>query len=115
MRLAFQIRAFPLRASAWLVATAISAVSAIPQPALADADRKPVVVDTQTGIQDGQSGVVLQSRRLARAPVVSGTRVAVAPGEAAQQPAIIVSPYIVLPAGASAPLPELRPHAAPVQ
>jgi hypothetical protein len=110
MRSAFQIRAFPsLCASAWLVATAIS------QPALADSGRKPVILDTQTGFQDGQSEVVLQSAPLAHAPVVSATDVAAAPGEIAQQPTIIVSPYIGVPAGASAPLTELRLHSAPVR
>jgi hypothetical protein len=110
MRSAFLIRAFPsLYASAWLVATAIS------QPALADADRKPVILDTQTGIQDGRGADVLQSAPLSRAPFVSATHVAGAPGEAMQQPTIIVSPYIGLPAGASAPLTELRAHPAPVQ
>jgi hypothetical protein len=111
MRSAFQIRVFPsLCASVWLVATAIS------QPALADSDRKPVILDTQTGIHDGQSGVVLQSAPLGRTPIVSATDVA-APGELAPQtqPAIVVSPYIALPAGASAPLTELRPRPAPVQ
>ncbi|MEA3118835.1 MAG: hypothetical protein QOI13_2105 [Paraburkholderia sp.] len=111
MRSAFQICAFPsLCAPAWLVAAAIFSLPAISQPALADSERKSVVLDTQTGIRDGQRGEILQSAPLARASIGSAKHGAAA-GEA-QQPAIIVSPYIALPVGASASLTELRTHPA---
>jgi hypothetical protein len=97
---ALLIRVFPsLCASMWLVATVFS------QPAFADSDREPLILDTRTGIQDGQSGVVVQSAPLARASIVSQQ----------SQPTIIVSPYIGLPAGASVPMTELRPRPAPGQ
>ncbi|TKC77283.1 hypothetical protein FAZ69_32805 [Trinickia terrae] len=81
--------------------------------ALAASDRKPLVLDTESGIDDGQSGVVLQTAPLSRQPMVAAKRAA-APTELQQpdssQP-IIVAPYINLPVGgASAPRPVYRPN-----
>jgi hypothetical protein len=99
MRSDFQIRVFSgLCAAVWLLALALS------QPALADSDRQPVILDTQTGIDDGQSGEVLQNAPLVSEPMVPAEPTA-APSEFAPpaQPAIIVSPYIALPGGPSMP------------
>lgn len=65
----------------------------------ADSDRPPVVLDTQTGIHDGKSGIVMQNAPLVREPMVPATTLTdVAPRG---QPPIIVSPYVELPGGAN--------------
>nr|WP_245982763.1 hypothetical protein [Trinickia fusca] len=73
-------------------------------PAFADSDRKPVILDTQTGINDGQSGIVMQNAPLSRKPIVAAQPPA-APTQLEQsngQTPMIVAPYIKLPAsGAS--------------
>nr|WP_240324479.1 hypothetical protein [Trinickia diaoshuihuensis] len=58
-----------------------------------------VELDTQTGIHDGQSGLVLQNAPFSRAPMVPAKRLpTLDPAEAgAEQPPIIVEPYIGLP------------------
>ena len=82
-----------------LCGTALAALAVVFGTALAPAhaaDRQPLVLDTQRGISDGQSGVVLQNAPLSRAPIVNaqspGRPVELAP-DAAQQP-VIVSPYV---------------------
>lgn len=78
----------------------------------ADSDRPPVVLDTQTGIHDGKSGMVLQNAPLVRQPMVpAATLTDVAPQG---QPPIIVSPYIELPGG-SDPRAVYRQRPAPGQ
>lgn len=67
--------------------------------ACAGSDRPPVVLDTQTGIHDGKSGIVLQNAPLVREPMVpAATLTDIAPR--GQQP-IIVAPYVELPGGAN--------------
>ena len=72
------------------------------------ADGPPVVLDTQTGIHDGQSGLVLQNAPLSREPMVPMQQLA-APAQldsaaTNDQPPIVVAPYIALPgAGGAAP------------
>jgi len=75
-------------------------LAAAVSPALADTDRPPVVLDTQTGIHDGRSGVILQNAPLARQPIVPAQPTAALPDMTpqAQQP-IVVAPYIELPGG----------------
>lgn len=85
----------------WLaIAVAGSLLAAAATPALADSDRPPVVLDTQTGIHDGRSGLVLQNAPLARQPMVPAQSTATLQEMApqAQQP-IVVAPYIELPGG----------------
>jgi len=85
----------------WLaVAVAGSLFAAALSPALADSDRPPVILDTQTGIHDGKSGVILQNAPLTRQPMVPAQSTATLPDMApqAQQP-IVVAPYIELPGG----------------
>ena len=75
---------------------------------IAMADGPPVVLDTQTGIHDGQSGLVLQNAPLSREPMVPMQQLA-APAQldsagANGQPPIVVAPYIALPGpGGAAP------------
>lgn len=74
----------------------------------ATADGPPVVLDTQTGIHDGQSGLVLQNAPLSREPMVPMQQLAAPaqpdPAAANGQPPIVVAPYIALPGpGGAAP------------
>lgn len=58
-----------------------------------------IVLDTQTGIHDGRSGVVLQSAPLSREPMVPAQQLPTLEqtGSASGQPPIVVEPYIALP------------------
>ncbi|QCP48821.1 hypothetical protein FAZ95_06240 [Trinickia violacea] len=79
--------------------------------ASAQSNGKPLVLDTESGINDGQSGLVLQTAPLSRQPMVAAKPTAT-PSELqpdSSQP-IVVAPYINLPVGgASAPRPVYRP------
>jgi hypothetical protein len=80
--------------------------------AFAASTGKPLVLDTQSGINDGQSGVVLQTAPLSHQPMVAATPTAT-PAELQPNSSdpIIVAPYINLPVGgASAPRPVYRPR-----
>ncbi|CAB3719908.1 hypothetical protein [Paraburkholderia rhynchosiae] len=73
--------------------------------------RKPVILDSQSGISDGQSGTVLQTAPLSRQPIVEAQPIAT-PTELAPNSSvpIVVAPYIQLPIGAGAtPQPQPRP------
>lgn len=90
--IAFHLRSrLPVGAAACLLLAAFSSQ--------AFADGPPVVLDTQTGIHDGQSGIVLQNAPLSRAPMVPMQQLP-APTElnatSADAP-IVVAPYIALP------------------
>lgn len=67
----------------------------------ATADGPPVVLDTQTGIHDGQSGIVLQNAPLSRAPMVPAQQLQAptALNSTGGEPPIVVAPYIALPGG----------------
>lgn len=77
--------------------------------------RKPVILDTQTGISDGQSGTVLQTAPLSRQPIVEAQPIAT-PAELAPNSSvpIVVAPYIELPGGGATlpqqPQPGHAPH-----
>lgn len=76
------------------------------------ADRQPLVLDTQRGISDGQSGVVLQNAPLSRAPMVNAQSPA-RPAELAPdagQPPVIVAPYVQLPGASGGARPPSRPR-----
>jgi len=75
---------------------------AVPFTPARAADRQPLVLDTQRGISDGQSGIVLQSAPLSRAPMVQAQSPA-RPAELAPDNSlpVIVAPQVQLP-GASA-------------
>jgi hypothetical protein len=63
------------------------------------ADGQPLVLDTQTGIHDGQSGIVLQNAPLSRAPMVPAQQLPTLQqlDSTSGQPPIVVAPYIALP------------------
>lgn len=66
---------------------------------MAKEDRPPVVLDTQTGIHDGRSGVVLQTAPLNPAPIVEPAQIR-QPAKLQQdnqQTPLIVAPYIRVP------------------
>ncbi|WP_374192410.1 hypothetical protein [Trinickia acidisoli] len=64
------------------------------------ADGQPLVLDTQTGIHDGQSGFVLQNAPLSRAAIVPAQQLPT-PDQSndatSGQPPIIVAPYVAVP------------------
>ncbi|KVE33524.1 hypothetical protein WS68_12145 [Burkholderia sp. TSV86] len=72
----------------------------------------PLILDTQSGIHDGQSGVVLRNAPLSSAPIVESARPAsiMALPPAVTTPMVII-PYIEVP-GAPAPYtaPVLQPR-----
>lgn len=98
-----------LLSSAWLLAAAPS------HPAFAASDGQPLVLDSKTGIHDGQSGIVLQNAPLVSEPMVPAQSLPVATELAPQgQPPIVVSPYIDLSPDTSAPRGRHRIHAGSV-
>jgi hypothetical protein len=76
--------------------------------------RKPVILDSQNGISDGQSGTVLQTAPLSRQPIVEAQPIAT-PTELTPNSSIpiVVAPYIQLPAGGGTLPPQPQPRAAP--
>jgi hypothetical protein len=70
----------------------------------AAADGQPLVLDTQTGIHDGQSGIVLQNAPLSRAPMVPAQQLPTLQqlDSTSGQPPIVVEPYIALPGAGGA-------------
>lgn len=72
--------------------------------------RKPVILDSQNGISDGQSGTVLQTAPLSRQPIVGAQPIAT-PTELAPNSSIpfVVAPYVPVPVGGGTPYPQPRP------
>ncbi len=93
----------------------LSAVLLALTPAAARAGQ-PLVLDTQHGISDGQSGIVLQNAPLSHAPMVEAQQspAPYSPGTNSSTP-IVVAPYIELPGGGSRPMPPPRPKPQPLQ
>ncbi|MGN4077235.1 hypothetical protein ACS0X5_36420 [Burkholderia gladioli] len=82
---------------AWMAATLVAMAGG--GHVMAKEDRPPVVLDTQTGIHDGRSGVVLQTAPLNPAPIVAPAQIrqpAQLPQDNQQTP-LIVAPYIRVP------------------
>ncbi|ASV99919.1 hypothetical protein [Paraburkholderia aromaticivorans] len=77
--------------------------------------RKPVILDSQNGISDGQSGTVLQTAPLSRQPIVEAQPIT-APAELAPNSSIpfVVAPYIQLPVGPAGGTTPPRPQPHPV-
>lgn len=98
------------------VATSLITVFAVSSAFAAPTDtRKPLILDSQSGISDGQSGTVLQTAPLSRQPIVEAQPIA-APAELAPNASVpfIVAPYIQLPAGGGTPpQPQPQPRPAP--
>ncbi|MBN3790915.1 hypothetical protein G3N94_29095 [Burkholderia sp. Ac-20353] len=78
---------------------------------------QPLVLDTQRGIQDGKSGLLLQTAPLSSEPIVEPARIR-APAEQAPNTSIplFVAPYINVPgwgappAGQAKPVPQPQPR-----
>jgi hypothetical protein len=81
--------------------------------AASDSTRRPVILDSQGGVFDGQGGTMLQTGPLSRQPIVGAQPIA-APAELAPPDSgpMVVAPYIQLPVGGgstSRPQPQPRP------
>jgi hypothetical protein len=80
--------------------------------AASDNSRRPVILDSQGGIYDGQGGTMLQTGPLSRQPIVGAQPIA-APAELAPPDSatpMVVAPYIQVPVGGgSTPRPQPRP------
>ncbi|WP_408467516.1 hypothetical protein [Paraburkholderia fungorum] len=74
-----------------------------------------MILDSQSGISDGQSGTVLQTALFSRQPIVGAQPIA-APTELAPNSSIpfVVAPYIPVPVGGGTPSPQPRPQPRPV-
>ncbi|NML35280.1 hypothetical protein [Paraburkholderia antibiotica] len=93
---------------------AVPMFCAMPE-ALAQSDngRRPVILDTLGGINNGQSGSVLLNSPASPQPIVAAPPIA-APVELPQEsPPVVVAPYIQLPAGGGVP-PRPRPRPTPL-
>ncbi len=71
----------------------------------AHAGGKPLILDTQQGISDGQSGMVLQNAPLSAQPMVQAPSLPTLNGTGADgsQVPIIVAPYVEVPGGGGRP------------
>jgi len=112
------VRPLPSFKSALTTATvaALTTVCAVPGAfAVSDSARRPVILDTLGGINDGQRGTVLLSAPPVEQPIVAAPAIA-APAELPQQsaPPFVVAPYIQLPVGGGAPV-RPSPRPLPVQ
>ncbi|MFM0204667.1 hypothetical protein PQR53_33045 [Paraburkholderia fungorum] len=98
------------------VAASLTTVFAVPATFAASSNnaRKPVILDSQGGISDGQSGTVLQTAPLSRQPIVEAQPIAT-PTELAPNSSmpVVVAPYIPVPVGGGTPYPQPRPQPRP--
>ncbi|MDR3101399.1 MAG: hypothetical protein LBV73_30585 [Paraburkholderia sp.] len=80
----------------------------------AHAAGKPLILDTQRGIDDGQPGMVLQNAPLSPQPMVQAPSLPTLNGTGADgsQVPIIVAPYVEVPGGGGRP-PRPMPRPAP--
>ncbi|MGF6759241.1 hypothetical protein [Paraburkholderia sp. GAS42] len=111
----------PLRRSNRLIFMSVAA-TLLTSAAFAASGGQPLILDTQRGISDGQSGTVLQNAPLSHAPIVQAQPIA-APTELPTNSStpIIVAPYVDLQAGGGGspyprpqPQPQPRPRPRPV-
>ncbi|WP_233829168.1 hypothetical protein [Paraburkholderia sp. ZP32-5] len=94
---------------------ALTTICAVPGAfAVSDSARRPVILDTLGGINDGQSGTVLLSAPPVTQPIVAAPSPA-APAELPQEssPPFVVAPYIQLPVGGSTPVRPSPPRPLP--
>jgi hypothetical protein len=95
-------------AAAALLTTVCAVSNAFATP---DGARRPVILDSQGGINDGQSGTVMRTGPTSWQPIVGAQPIAT-PAELAPPDSstpIIVAPYIQLPAGGGSRPPLPRP------
>ncbi|RKE36877.1 hypothetical protein B0G76_3091 [Paraburkholderia sp. BL23I1N1] len=100
-----------------VVAASLTAVFAVPATFAASSSnaRKPVILDSQNGISDGQSGTVLQTAPLSRQPIVGAQSIATPPELAPNSSIpIVVAPYVPVPIGGGTPSPQPKPQPRPV-
>ncbi|MFT4069287.1 hypothetical protein [Paraburkholderia sp.] len=84
----------------------LTTVCAVPGAfAVSDGARRPVILDTLGGVNNGQSGTVLLSAPPSQQPIVAAPPIA-APVELPREssPPFVVAPYIQLPVGGSVPV-----------
>jgi hypothetical protein len=87
------------------LAASLTTIFAVPTAfAASDSARRPVIIDSQGGIINGQSGTLLLSAPPSPQPIVDAQPIA-APAELAPDSSVpfVVAPYIQLPAGGGVP------------
>lgn len=97
------------------VAASLMTMAFLSPAAIAASGGQPLILDTQRGISDGQSGTVLQTAPLSHAPIVEAQPIA-SPTELSNSSSvpIIVAPYVQLPVGGGGtPSPQPKPHPNP--
>jgi len=105
-------RFFAGRTTIALMANAVLALAS----AAAHATGQPLILDTQRGISDGQSGIVLQNAPLSSRPMVQMQSLPTLNGtgtDGSQAP-IVVAPYVEVPGGGGRP-PRPMPRPSPQQ
>jgi hypothetical protein len=103
MRSVRLLRSLPSIATlVWLTAGFFAPTASAASAKASAASGKPLILDTQTGISDGQSGTVLQTAPLSHAPIVSAQPMA-SPTELAPNSStpVVVAPYVQVPGGGS--------------
>jgi hypothetical protein len=103
------LQSIPPLVAVALLTTVFAVSSAFATP---DSTRRPVILDSQGGINDGQSGTVMRTGPTSWQPIVDAQPIArpveLAPPESSVP--IVVAPYIQLPVGGgSPPRPQPRP------
>jgi hypothetical protein len=91
------------RFATFATASMLLATALVTSTARAAGGGQPLILDTQHGISDGQSGIVLQNAPLSQEPIVQAAPAA-QPEQLApynQSAPIYVAPYISLPTNAS--------------
>lgn len=98
------------------LANAVMAMTMALASAGAHAAGQPLILDTQRGISDGQSGTVLQNAPLSPQPMVPMHALPTLNGTGADgsQVPIIVAPYVEVPGGGGRP-PQPMPRPSPQQ
>jgi hypothetical protein len=101
-----------------LATIVLLAAAAQPASAASSNDGQPLVLDTERGISDGQSGTVLQTAPLSHERIAQA-RSPAKPTELTpdtSSPPIVVEPYLQWPPSGGGPTPHPQPHpVAPAQ
>jgi hypothetical protein len=105
----------PIRFTLGAAATSLLMTAFLSSAAIAASGGQPLILDTQRGISDGQSGTVLQTAPLSHAPIVQAQPIA-SPTELSTNSSapIIVAPYVGVPVGGGgSPYPQPKPNPKP--
>ncbi|KAB0641462.1 hypothetical protein [Burkholderia latens] len=82
--------------------------------AVAATSSRPLILDTQRGIQDGKGGLVLQTAPLSSEPIVEPAGLRTTAGQSANSSVpLFVAPYINVPGWGASPADQPRPAARP--